>query len=357
MKGVPKKNPYLVQKQQAAGTFHVQMTTGAHFNKIANTEEERYYAHFEAGKHEVNALSLASEKLKNFCKEITDHPQKALEPNGNHVTDKWLKTVFDECGCHSLNPTYLNLWNSDGPLLKTLDQELETIQTAPTQAKYQNFFTKVERVAKEIENVIKFRNQQHQFAKGTAKTYDSEVVVPGVTADEMHLYIINLLTTCKNKLTILATNATNNKNALMATYQPVTESKNRWGAQTVKHIQDQLDENEITKQVNEIEKRCATQTAIEQNERRVREAREENERSEREARKAYAQYLRHQREKQSWEERQLGFLTELVTHNPHSKRDLKLKLEQDRKKLEDFLERNPIAEDGVWLKDLFPRIL
>lgn len=302
MKGVPKKNPYLVQKQQAAGTFHVQMTTGAHFNKRANREEEKHYAHFQAGKHEVNALSLASEKLAKFCKQITDHPQGALEPRGNHVTDEWLQTVFHECGCDSLNRTYLNLWNSDGPLLKTLAQELETIQTAPTRAKYQFFITKVERVAKEIEDVISFRNIQHQFAKGTAKTYDSEVVVPGATADEKHLYIINLFTTCKNNLTLLATKATNDKNDLMATYQPVpTTVGNATGKWDFRSIQAQQDQAEIDSQIAEINRRCAEKKAFEENERRVLAARQER-----------LQDSINQREKRVWEERHLKYLTKLI---------------------------------------------
>lgn len=353
MKSVPKKNPYLVQNQQAAGTFHVQMTTGAHFNKTVNKEHEKHYAHFKAGTHEVTALSLASEKLAKNCKEITDHPQEALELHGNHVTNEWLEKVFRECGCDSVNKTYLDLWSSDGPLLKTLNQELETIQTAPTPEKYQTFIKKVDRVANEVQDVINFRNEQHQTARGVPKTWDSEILVPGKTADQRHLHIIAIFENCKRLLTLLAANATEAKDALMATYQPARISDTMWGDQTVKKIQNKLEQQEIKRNVDEIEKRCATRTAIEQKERRVREAIEENERREREAEEASAQYLYDQREKQSWEQRHLGFLTSLVTHNPQSERDLTLKLEQDREKLEDFLKRHPKALDGVLLKHLF----
>lgn len=138
------------------------------------------------------------------------------------------------------------------------------------------FITKVERVAKEIEDVISFRNIQHQFAKGTAKTYDSEVVVPGATADETHLYIINLFTTCKNNLTLLATKATNDKNDLMATYQPVpTTVGNATGKWDFRSIQAQQDQAEIDSQIAEINRRCAEKKAFEENERRVLAARQE----------------------------------------------------------------------------------
>ena len=100
MKGVPNTNSYTVQNTQSLGTFKIQMPTKSHFNNSRNKASEKEQDRFQAGKHEVLAMSFASEKLRELCKQITENSQIALIDQENHVTSTWLHEVFECFDCH-----------------------------------------------------------------------------------------------------------------------------------------------------------------------------------------------------------------------------------------------------------------
>lgn len=99
MKSASSTNPYTVQDTQSPSTFKIQMPTKSHFNKLLNKKEERDQDRFEAEKQEVYVTSTASDKLDEFCTEITNHPQTALALGTNHVMSIWLHKVFKHFKC------------------------------------------------------------------------------------------------------------------------------------------------------------------------------------------------------------------------------------------------------------------